>query len=94
MSRKLPQHSARVVSLFKVYLPLMDNKDLNNMSEKEVFKNFYLSKIFMSFNDLEGLGIPPIEAALFKNKVIGYTGEGLNEYWKKTNFYICKIGIY
>ena len=93
MSRKLPQHSARVVSLLKVYLPFnWIIKDLNNMHEKEVFKNFYLSKIFMSFSDLEGLGIPPIEAALFKNKVIGYTGEGGNEYWKKPIFTFVRSG--
>ena len=46
----------------------------------------------MSFSDLEGLGIPPIEAALFKNKVIGYTGEGGNEYWKKPIFTFVRSG--
>ena len=93
MSRKLPHHSSRVVSLLKLHLP--SNwiiKDLNNMHEKEVFKNLNLSKIFMSFSDLEGLGIPPIEAALFKNKVIGYTGEGGNEYWKKPIFSFVRSG--
>ena len=35
---------------------------------------------------MEGLGIPPIEAAILGNNVIGYTGQGGNEYWKKPLF--------
>ena len=34
------------------------------------------SKIFLSFSSFEGLGLPPAEAALLGNFVIGYTGEG------------------
>tara|TARA_B100000700_G_scaffold172623_1_gene190715 strand:+ start:6402 stop:6740 length:339 start_codon:yes stop_codon:yes gene_type:complete len=44
------------------------------------------SKIFLSFSSLEGLGLPPVEAALAGNHVIGYTGEGGNEYWQKPLF--------
>ena len=29
---------------------------------------------FLSFSNFEGIGIPPVEAALCGNKVIGYTG--------------------
>ena len=42
--------------------------------------------IFLSFSHLEGTGIPPIEAALSGNKIIGYTGGGGNSYWKKPIF--------
>ena len=35
---------------------------------------------------MEGLGIPPIEAAIAGNKVIGYTGKGGNEYWNNPIF--------
>ena len=35
---------------------------------------------------MEGLGIPPIEAAIAGIKVIGYTGRGGTEYWKKPIF--------
>lgn len=35
---------------------------------------------------MEGLPLPPVEAALAGNKVIGYTGEGGKEYWKKPIF--------
>ena len=32
------------------------------------------------------MGLPPAEAALAGNYVIGYTGEGGNEYWKTPIF--------
>lgn len=41
-----------------------------------------MSRIFLSFSDLEGLGLPPIEAALCGNYVIGYHGGGGREYWR------------
>ena len=44
------------------------------------------SKMFLSFSFLEGLGMPPLEAAIAGNKVIGYTGEGGKEYWRKPIF--------
>ena len=87
MSRKLPHHSSKVVSILKRHLPLKWKiKDLNNITEKEVFNNLHQSKIFLSFSELEGLGIPPIEAALLKNYVIGYIGEGGKDYWSKPLF--------
>ena len=46
----------------------------------------------MSFSDLEGLGMPPIEAAIAGNQVIGYTGEAGKEYWKKPIFTEIKNG--
>lgn len=55
---------------------------LENMSNKEIVKYLSLSKIFLSFSNFEGLGLPPIEAAICGNKVIGYTGEGGKEYFK------------
>ena len=55
---------------------------LNNLSEKKLVHLLGKSKIFLSFSNLEGIGIPPIEAALSGNKIIGYTGAGGMEYWK------------
>jgi hypothetical protein len=40
----------------------------------------------MSFSEYEGLGLPPIEAALSGNRVIGYTGEAGKEYWRAPLF--------
>ncbi len=87
MSRKLPQHSFHVVYFLKKHLPKeWSLKDLNNINEREVFKNLFNSKIFLSFSNLEGLGLPPLEAAFAGNYVIGYTGEGGKDYWKKPIF--------
>tara|TARA_B110000116_G_scaffold145529_1_gene126026 strand:- start:164 stop:1195 length:1032 start_codon:yes stop_codon:yes gene_type:complete len=82
MSRKLPQHSNLVVNYLRNYLPKKWSvKDLNNLSEKTTYEYLRKSKIFLAFSNLEGLPLPPVEAALAKNYVVGYTGEGGNEYW-------------
>ena len=87
MSRKLPVHSNHVVLLLKKYLPKNWNiKDLNNIDEKLVYRNLQESKVFLAFSNLEGLPLPPVEAALAGNYVVGYTGEGGKDYWKKPIF--------
>lgn len=87
MSRKLPHHSYLVVNYLKNYLPKKWMiVDLNNLTEKNTYNFLKRSKIFLAFSNLEGLPLPPAEAALAKNFVIGYTGEGGNEYWKKPIF--------
>ena len=63
-----------------------------NSYHKKVFKNLKKSKIFLSFSELEGLPLPPVEAALAGNQVIGYTGEGGKEYWRKPIFTEIKTG--
>ena len=87
MPRKLPKHSELVILFLKNSLPKKWRiKKIHNYSEKEVFKQLEMSKIFLAFSDLEGLPLPPVEAALAGNKVIGYTGEGGKEYWKEPIF--------
>ena len=44
------------------------------------------SIIFLAFSEFEGLPVPPVEAALCGNYVIGYDGQGGKEYWKQPNF--------
>ena len=86
-SRKLPQHCNLVISYLKPHLPkkwILQN--LHNSSNKQFISSIKRSKIFLSFSYLEGLGLPPVEAVLAGNQVIGYTGEGGNEYWKKPLF--------
>jgi len=87
MPRKLPDHS----NLLNFYLKnLLPNNwkmiPLSNITENKLIELLAKSKIFLSFSNLEGIGIPPIEAALSGNKVIGYTGGGGSEYWKKPIF--------
>lgn len=87
MPRKLKKHSELVVSFLKNYLPnKWKLKPLINLSDKEVYRNLAESKIFLAFSELEGLPLPPVEAAISGNKVIGYTGEGGKEYWRKPIF--------
>ena len=62
------------------------------MKESEVVDILQKSKIFLSFSELEGWGLPPIEAALTGNKVIGYTGEGGKEYWDQPIFSEIMMG--
>lgn len=87
MPRKLRKHSELVISFIKNSLPKKWKiQPIENLSEKEVYKILNKSKIFLSFSELEGLGIPPIEAALAGNNIVGYTGESGKEYWKKPIF--------
>ena len=65
---------------------------LQNMSNSQIAKNLSLSRIFLSFSNFEGLGLPPIEAAICGNKVIGYSGEGGKEYFKKPLFEVVSKG--
>ena len=87
MPRKLPTDSHILKIFLKENLP---NKwklqPLENLNEKELDKYLCTSKIFLSFSDFEGFGLPPLEAALAGNKIIGYTGGGGKEYWKKPLF--------
>ncbi len=93
MPRKLPDHAKHLLFFIKKHLPKnWKIKPLNNLSENEVYTNLYKSKIFLSFSKLEGLPLPPVEAGLTGNKVIGYTGEGGKEYWKEPIFTEIKNG--
>ena len=87
MPRKLPKHSELIISFLNNSLPSNWRiKAIDNSSEKEVYRILEKSKFFLAFSNLEGLPLPPIEAALSGNKVIGYTGEGGKEYWKEPIF--------
>jgi len=87
MPRKLINHSNNVLFFIQSHLPKnWIIKPVAKLNEKQVFKILKESRIFLSFSDMEGLGLPPLEAASLGNKTIGYTGQGGNEYWKKPLF--------
>ena len=93
MTRKLPQHSELVLFFLRKHLPKSWKlKKIHNFKEHKVFHYLHKSKIFLSFTHFEGLGMPPIEAALAGNKIIGYTGEGGKEIRKKPIFTEIKNG--
>jgi glycosyltransferase involved in cell wall biosynthesis len=93
MPRKLPAHFHLLKFFIKDKLPKNWKIDvLENISESQLEYKMNRSKFFLSFSHLEGFGIPPLEAALAKNKVIGYVGGGGHEYWKKPIFQEIKYG--
>ncbi|WP_295504423.1 glycosyltransferase [Limnohabitans sp. Rim8] len=82
MPRKLADHSSKVLFFLRNHLPAHWRiQAIDGLNEHGVADLLQRSKIFMSFSHFEGLGLPPLEAALCGNQVIGYTGQGAKEYW-------------
>ncbi|MFD1123689.1 glycosyltransferase [Methylophilus flavus] len=93
MPRKLEKHSTLVLNYIARKLPASWKIiAIHNMSQQAVAELLSKSKIFLSFSELEGLGLPPIEAALSGNAVIGYTGEAGKEYWLDGQFHEVSCG--
>jgi glycosyltransferase involved in cell wall biosynthesis len=88
MPRKMADHSNRVVNALKGILPSdsWSIQAIENMNEQQVADSLSRSIIFLAFSEFEGLPVPPVEAALCGNYVIGYDGQGGKEYWKYPNF--------
>ena len=93
MPRKKLNHAKKLIFILEQHL---SNKwkieSLDNLTELELIKYLQKSKIFLSFSELEGLGLPPVESGLCGNYVIGYTGEGGKEYWNPPIFDIVSSG--
>lgn len=93
MPRKLEDHSTKVLFLLRHHLPAHWRVEaVNGLSEAGVADLLQRSKIFMSFSHFEGFGLPPLEAALCGNQVIGYTGQGAKEYWLSDVFEAVESG--
>jgi glycosyltransferase involved in cell wall biosynthesis len=87
LPRKRAQDVARWVSFLSLVLPAgWQLERIDGHPESGVAQHLAQSVIFASFSELEGLGLPPIEAALAGNIVIGYHGQGGKEYWEEPNF--------
>jgi hypothetical protein len=87
MPRKMGQHSARVVTALSSLLPEgWKIQSIDKMTENQVAAILSSSIIFLAFSEFEGLPVPPVEAALSGNIVIGYHGQGGKEYWNSPNF--------
>jgi uncharacterized protein YndB with AHSA1/START domain len=59
---------------------------IDGMTETQVADVLSHSQIFLAFSGLEGLPLPPVEAALSGNRVVGYHGQGGREYWDPALF--------
>ena len=82
MPRKLKEHSELLSFLLRQNLPeTWKLLPIERSSETEVAQTLSRSSIFLSFCDMEGCPLPPLEAAFSGNIVIGYTGQGAKEYF-------------
>ncbi len=87
MPRKLPYHSRMVIRYLGArQLCNWDIQPIDGLGEAGVVALLKESRVFLSFSELEGFGLPPVEAALLGNKVIGYTGIGGREYFRAPLF--------
>ena len=87
MPRKKIDHVTKLLFILNQHLPKnWKIKSIDNLKESEVVEFLQKSKIFLSFSEFEGFGLPPVEAALCGNLVIGYTGESGKEYWHSPIF--------
>lgn len=83
MPRKNADHAEKVIFGLKTALPNdWAIQPIDRVNEKTVAEYLKKSKIFLSFSSFEGLPLPPLEAALSGNYVIGYHGNGGKEYWE------------
>lgn len=93
MPRKLADHSSKVLFFLRNHLPAHWRiQPIDGLNEVGVADLLQRSKIFMSFSHFEGCPLPPLEAALSGNQVIGYTGQGAQEYWMPEIFETIESG--
>lgn len=85
MPRKLSEDSLQVINILKARKKMNDWEffPIDNMNQQEVAQHLKESAFFLSFNHREGFGLPPIEAMSCGCFVIGYSGQGGIEYFKK-----------
>lgn len=82
MPRRMKVHSELVTYFLEKRIPPhWKIQSIDGLDEDGVAAILGKSRIFLSFSELEGFGLPPVEAALCGCQVIGYTGEGGKEYW-------------
>lgn len=83
MPRKLQQDSQQLFQLVQNSEAFKEWEfvAIDNKSEDEVIAILQQSAIFLSFNHIEGFGLPPVEAMACGCYVIGYTGNAGREYF-------------
>lgn len=93
MPRKMKAHSDIFISFMKHRMPTgWSLQPIDNLNERGVAELLGRSSIFVAFSSFEGLPVPPVEAALSGNFVIGYTGQGGREYWNPPIFESIETG--
>ena len=92
MPRKMPQHARLITQHLAAQFPAWRFTALDNLREAEVAAALRASRIFLAFSEYEGLSLPPIEAAMAGNLVLGYHGWGGRSYWSEPNFQSVDFG--
>ncbi len=89
MARKVKEDIIQVINILKIRDALKgwDLIEIANLNEQEVSKILKESALFLSFSHREGFGMPPAEAMACGCIVIGYTGNGGDEYFKESFSY-------
>ncbi|MPT36250.1 MAG: glycosyltransferase family 1 protein [Flavobacterium sp.] len=83
MPRKMKEDIIQIFNILKYRNSLQDwlLVSIDNKTEQEVAQILRESHIFLSFNHIEGFGLPPAEAMACGCIVIGYTGRAGEEYF-------------
>lgn len=84
---KLPRHADLLRLFADAHLPPgWEWKPLQGLTEAEMAETLGRSRIFVALAELEGFGLPPLEAALAGNLVIGHHAQGGREFWHPPAF--------
>ena len=87
MPRKNLLYSDIVVNMLKLHLPKRwEIIAITGQPENKVIELLKKSSIFLCFSGLEGYGLPPLEAAILGNIVIGNHGNGAKSFWDEPLF--------
>lgn len=93
IAKKNPHHARLTEAILRKRLPSnWSTLEIDNVNQEEMRRILGRSRIFLSFAELEGLSLPPLEAAMSGALVIGYTGQGGKEYFKKPLFHEVEFG--
>jgi glycosyltransferase involved in cell wall biosynthesis len=93
MPRKLPEQSKLLRLFLRHHLPRhWTLQAIDGLNELQTAALLRKSRIFLAFSLLEGCPLPPLEAALSGNHVIGYHGQGGKEYWTSDIFELVEFG--
>jgi glycosyltransferase involved in cell wall biosynthesis len=76
MPRKLPEHCAQIRTLVEARRPDWQWVPIDNLPELDVSRLMRTCGLFLSTQDLEGFGLPAIEAMACGCVVAGYPGTG------------------
>lgn len=96
MPRRGKEDLEGVLKLYKLkgkYNDIVSFVPIDNVTKDAAYKCFQSSHIFLTFSLREGLGMPVIEAAIFRNYIVGFHGWGCEHLFEKFNtFYSVDPG--